>query len=107
MIEKTFKHDGVEYKFSEHHIKDGKIPALPAKSGVYVLGKDDKGKIEPLYIGQSVDMAKRIGNHEKLADALAKGANVILTVEAPEAQIANIENELVSKYNPPLQQHRK
>lgn len=107
-MEKTFKHDGKEYTFKVLHLTDKKeLPQLPATSGVYVLAKESGGKIEPLYIGQAVDFAKRVGSHEKVADAVAHGANVICIAEAPESAIADIENELVSKYNPPLQQHRK
>lgn len=58
------------------------IQAFATKSGPYFQGKDDKCKIDPLHIGQSVNRAKRIDNHEKLANALAKGANVILTAVA-------------------------
>lgn len=106
-MEKTFKHDGKEYSFEILKLNGKELPTLPAASGVYVLGKESGGKVEPLYIGQSVDMAKRIGDKEKVADAVAHGANVICIAKAPEAAIADIENELVAKYNPPLQVHRK
>lgn len=53
---------------------------------VYIFAKKNGSQYEPLYIGESGELGKRIANHEKMPRALAHGCNCICVHQEPNYQ---------------------
>ena len=93
-----------QYTFDVYS-KDGKLPSY---SGVYILSKrtqndDGSGSHDILYIGTAKSISGRVKNtHEKWETAIRKGMNAI-SVYPANHEIRNvIEDDLIDKFNPPL-----
>lgn len=71
--------------------------------GVYIFAKIDGGYWRALYIGQTGSLSQRLTNHERWSEAARLGATHIHTfVEYSGLHRINIESNLVSAFQPPL-----
>ncbi|MBB4063353.1 GIY-YIG nuclease family protein [Gellertiella hungarica] len=91
---------GIQYRFEV--LQAGNEPTeLP---GIYILSKATREGCEAIYIGQAIDMKRRLRNHEKLRPALQLGVNEIHLMLAPadDEVRKSIESDLISRWQPPL-----
>jgi excinuclease UvrABC nuclease subunit len=94
-----------EYWFLDLH---GSIKSEP---GNYMFVRRlPNGNFSPLYIGQADNLASRIPNHERLADARRAGATHVMahTTQGGEAARLAEERDLIQRWQPQLNvQHRR
>lgn len=82
----------------------------PFKSvqGIYIMAQRDGMYWVPLYIGEALDLDKRVGsgllNHEKWAAAAHRGASHIhvMVTQGDRSNRLAIETALRNRYDPPF-----
>ena len=91
---------GTRYKFEV--LQAGNEPT--ERPGIYILSKATREGNQAIYIGEAIDMKRRLRNHEKLHPALQLGANEIHLMLAPADDDVrkSIESDLISLWQPPL-----
>lgn len=98
--------DNREYTFDVFTLES----KLPSGSGVYVLSKrtpnennPDSGRHQVIYIGSSKSIRKRVDDkHEKWEESLRRGLNAISVYPIDETLMSIIEEDLIDRFNPPL-----
>lgn len=79
---------------------DGKWKEL---AGLYIFCHVKDGYWHPLYIGQTDNFKTRFASHERIKEALNKGATKIhVTLVPEEADRSYLERKLIEIYQPPM-----
>jgi len=92
---------GMRYRFQIYDIRQRNF----GYDVVYAFARLNTITQEILYVGKADDLDKRIGSHEKLPEALRRGADYLL-VHRPglldRVSYLDAERRLIAKYSPPL-----
>ncbi len=79
-------------------------------SAVYIMATEAKaGRHTAIYVGEAEDIGPRIRSHERLAEAISRGAtslHVHLLAETYSERVA-LERGLIQGQNPPLNKQHK
>jgi predicted GIY-YIG superfamily endonuclease len=97
---------GKEYKYWIYPM----APSLKEEPGNYIFAGESKpGYWTPCYIGQTENLDKRLGSHEKEACAKRHGATHIHahTTSGGEAVRKAEEEDLIQKWQPPCNEQLK
>jgi len=99
---------GTKYRYyTLSSLEASKIKASP---GNYIFAKrSDAGGMIPIYIGKTEDLSARLSNHEKWASAKRHGATHVYahTSTGTEQSRLNEEQDLIARWNPPLNVHHR
>ncbi len=97
---------GREYKYWIHPIG----ASFKEEAGNYIFAKEAKpGYWTPCYIGQTENLEKRLGDHEKEACAKRNGATHIHAHTNPAGETTRKaeEKDLIQKWKPPCNEQLK
>lgn len=76
--------------------------------GLYIFSYLAENGWFPLYVGQTEDFSNRLPNHERLNEAVQRGATHIHAVQVPQAAKRDeLERFLIQHLQPPLNEHHR
>ncbi|WP_413174786.1 hypothetical protein [Anabaena azotica] len=75
-------------------------------AGLYIFAYQQGNMWYPLYVGQTDDFSSRLPNHERLPQAIQRGATHIHAVVIPQQRRRDILEKMLIQYlQPPLNYH--